>query len=154
MCAGGGGTSAASASSVAPGATAITAESQRVPAGERKGGGGGGGVRLRVCVCVYAGRGALACVYEQEQCNNARLTRLRRQDGGQHGYGTIDPDRQQAAGCLHAARRAYAARSAADRGGGRPECGQEFRARELRRQRLFAQRFWHCDKETAHLTVD
>lgn len=83
-----------------------------------------------------------------------RLTRLRRQDGGQHGHGTIDPDRQQAAGCVHAARRAYAARSAADRGGGRPECGQELRARELRRQRLFAQRFWHCDKETAHLTVD
>lgn len=70
-----------------------------------------------------------ARVYRRE-----RITRLRRQDGGQRGYGTVDPDREQAAGCVHAARRAYAARSAADRGGGRPERGQELRARELRRQ--------------------
>lgn len=79
-------------------------------------------VRACVCVCfVYLFARVITS-------GVTRITRLRRQDGGQHGYGTVDPDREQAAGCVHAARRAYAARSAADRGGGRPERGQELRA--------------------------
>jgi len=63
-------------------------------------------------------------------CNTSgvtQITRFRRQDVGQHGYGTVDSDREQAAGCVHTTRCAYAARSAADRCGGRPERGQEFR---------------------------
>lgn len=87
-----------------------------------------------VCVSVCACVSERPSVRVRPSSVITRFTRLPRQDGGQHGYGAIDPDREQAAGCVHAARRAYATRSTADRSGGRSERGQELRARELCRQ--------------------
>lgn len=147
MCAGSGGGAAATTAAALGGSAAITAVSRIVVEIKGK---ESAPACVRVCICVSE----RPSVRVRPSSIITRLTRLRRQDGGQHGHGTIDPDREQAAGCVHATRRAYATRSAADRSGGRPECGQEFRARELRRQRFLAQRFWHCDKETTHLAVD
>lgn len=53
---------------------------------------------------------------------------------GQHGNGAADPDREQAARCLHPARGAHATRPAADRRGGRSVGREELGAGELRRQ--------------------
>lgn len=63
-------------------------------------------------------------------------SRSRPQDGDsrQHGHGTVDTHREQAARCVHAAGRAHATGPTPDRGGRRSERRQEFRAGELRRQ--------------------
>lgn len=57
-----------------------------------------------------------------------------RQNGREHGYGAVDPDREQVAGCIHAARGAHAARFTTNRGGRRAERREKFRSRELRRE--------------------
>ena len=69
-----------------------------------------------------------------ETQKHSQTTPSGRNHGRQRRDGAADPDREQAPGCVHAARGHHAARPAADRGRRRSECGQEFRPWEFCRQ--------------------
>lgn len=72
--------------------------------------------------------------FVKRQGVRSRTNARRLEHGGQHGDGTTHPDCQQAAGCVHPARGAYATGPAADRRSGWAVCRKKLCAWELRRQ--------------------